>query len=63
MAKDRGAHATMSLGCRGDFGDRPIRRVFLAGRHHEPDGLNDLAARVADWLGRPRVLGEYGLDD
>jgi hypothetical protein len=57
-----GGHAAMSLACRGAFGDRPLRRVFLAG-HAEADGLNDMAKRVADWLGRPCVLGEYGIDD
>jgi hypothetical protein len=57
-----GGHAAMSFACHGDFGDRPVRRVFLAG-DPDCDGLNDLAGRVADWLGRPCVLGEYGLDD
>jgi hypothetical protein len=50
-------YASMTLACRGAFGERPIRLVTLA-RHADWDGLDELAARVAGWLGIPCVLGE-----
>jgi len=54
--------AEMSLACRGDFGSGPVRHVFLDFDQHW-DGLDELAGQVADWLGKPCVLGEYALDD
>lgn len=50
-ARGRG-YARLSLACRGDFGERPIREIVLAG-HADRNGLDDLAGRVADWLERP----------
>jgi hypothetical protein len=61
-ARARGSgYATLSLACRGSFGDGPIRPAFLA-HSAEPQGLDDLASRLAVWLERP-CLFEDGLDD
>ena len=57
-----GGHASMALACRGDFGERPIRRVPLAW-HGDWNGLDEAAARVADWLGVPCLLGEPEPDE
>ncbi len=45
-------YAKLSLACRGDFGERPIRDIVLAS-HDDPNGLDDLAERIAAWLERP----------
>jgi hypothetical protein len=45
-------YAKLSLACRGDFGERPIRDIVLAG-HDDPNGLDDLAGRIAAWIERP----------
>ena len=61
-ARARGSgYATLSLACRGDFGERPIRDVVLAS-HEDPNGLDDLAGRIAAWLERPCRFDDQ-LDD
>lgn len=56
--------AFVTLACRSDFGDRPVKQLKLIGGYGcAPDALNDEAARIAAWLGVPCILGNYELDD
>jgi hypothetical protein len=58
MTAGRGpGQAVMSLACRGRFGSRPVRRINAAFAAN-PDGLNERAARIAEWLGVPCLLGD-----
>ena len=55
-------YSALFLACRGSFGDRPVRRLFLTS-DAEPNVIDDIGARVADWLARPCVQGpdRYGV--
>ena len=53
--------SSLSVACRGAFGDQPVRHISLAS-DPDCDGLSDVAGRLAEWLGRPCVLGDYEPD-
>jgi hypothetical protein len=55
-------YASMTLACRGNFGERPIRRVLL-GHRSDWEALDEPAARLAEWLELPCVLREPEFDD
>jgi len=47
---------------RGDFGGRALKQLQFADAPGA-DGISDQAARIADWLGVPCVLGDYDTYD